>query len=226
MDQGGSATPSPKNKENNLLKSRYASRSKATSGVIHETASPQRQAEASGSSSGKHTISHAIKSLLPHSTLPALGKKSKNNPRSPLPIPFQGQITNTTSTLASMSEEELIEGHVFHSRQAHAYLEELVRRRHTVSPAWEPPKNWQVSKASEQPTLEADTEQPRLRDVGSLASVDEESPLAGSEHQTRKDSALTQGARRSIASAGKRPPSKVVRGTQPVGSATTQITLA
>lgn len=124
-----------------------------------------------------------------------------------------------------MSEDELIEGHIFHSRQAHAYLEELVSRRHVVPPAWEPPKNWQVSKASEQPTLRADAEQPRLRDVGSLASVDEESPLAGSEHQNRKDSAFTQGARRSIASAGKRRSSECVRGTQPVGSATTQITL-
>ncbi|KAH0137671.1 hypothetical protein KCU67_g15693, partial [Aureobasidium melanogenum] len=83
MEQDDTATPSPKNKENNPLESRLTSRSKATSGVVHETASLHRRPEASGSSSGKNTISHAIKSLLPHTTVPALAKKSKDNPRSP-----------------------------------------------------------------------------------------------------------------------------------------------
>ncbi|KAH0368688.1 hypothetical protein KCU65_g3894, partial [Aureobasidium melanogenum] len=220
MEQDDTATPSPKNQKSNPLESRFASRSKATSGVVHETASHHRQCEASGSSSGSHSISHAIKSLLPHSTLPALGKKSKNNPRSPLPPTFQGQTTITTPDLASMSEDELMEAHVFHSRQAHAHLEELVRRRHPSPPpppAWVPPKDWQVSHAPEDPTLATNAEQPRLQDVGSLASVDEESPLAGPFDQTRKDSALTQGMRSSIASTGGRRTSKVVRGTQTAG---------
>lgn len=223
MDQGDPATPSPKNKESNPLESRFASRSKATSGFIRETARPQKQGEASGSSSGKHTISHAIKSLLPHSTLPALGKKPKNNPRSPLPIPFQGQTADPAPALTSMSEHELMEGHVFHSRQAHAYLEELVRRRHPAPPAWRPPKNWQVSQASEQPTLSTDADQPRLRDVGSLASIDEESSLAGPSQQIRKDSAFTQGVRRNIASAGRRPTSKIVSTTRTAGLATIHV---
>lgn len=225
MEQDDTTNPSPKNRENNPLESRYASRSKATSGVVHETASPHRQPEPSGTSSGKQTISHAIKSLLPHSTHSASGKKSKNNPRSPLPPSFQGHTTNTTPALASMSEDELTEAHVYHSRQANTYLEELVRRRHPAPPAWEPPKNWQVSKASEHPPLAMDAEQPRLRDVGSLASVDEGSLLAGPSHQARKDSALTQGAKRSIASAGGRRSSKVVRSTQTAGLVMTQITL-
>ncbi|KAK6007123.1 hypothetical protein QM012_006131 [Aureobasidium pullulans] len=218
MEQDDTSTPSPRNKQNNPLESRFASRSKATSGVIHETASHQRQSEASESSSGKNSIGHAIKSLLPHSTHPALGKKPKNNPRSPLPPTFQGQTTKHTPAPASISENELMEAHIFHSRKANAYLEELVRRRQPAPPAWKPPKNWQVSKVSEQPTLALDGELPRLRDVGSLASVDEESPLAEPSRQirkdSRKDSALTQGVRRSIASAGKRPSSTVVRGTQ------------
>ncbi|KAG9685272.1 hypothetical protein KCU95_g12471, partial [Aureobasidium melanogenum] len=218
MEQDDTATPSPKNKGSNPLESRFASRSKATSGVVHETASPHRQPEASGSSSGKNPISHAIKSLLPHSTLPALGRKSKNNPRSPLPPTFQGQNTTTPPALASMSEDELMEAHLSHSRQAHAHLEELVRRRNPPPPAWVPPKNWQVSQVSEHPTLAMDAEQPpRLRDVGSLASVDEESPLAGPSDQTCKDSALTQGVRSSIASAGGRRSSKVVRDTETTG---------
>ncbi|KAH0160041.1 hypothetical protein KCU67_g6882, partial [Aureobasidium melanogenum] len=173
--------------------------------------------EASGSSSGKNTISHAIKSLLPHTTVPALAKKSKDNPRSPLPPTFQGQAPSTTPALASMSEDQLMEAHVFHSRQAHAYLEELVKRRHPPPPGWDPPKNWQISQASEHSTPAIDAEQPRLRDVGSLASVDEESPLAGPSDQTRKDSALTRGVRSSAASAGGRLSSKVVRGTQTIG---------
>ncbi|KAG9625991.1 hypothetical protein KCV04_g11996, partial [Aureobasidium melanogenum] len=217
MEQDDTATPSPKNKQNNPLESRLTSRSKATSGVVHETASLHRRSEASGSSSGKNTISHAIKSLLPHTTVPALGKKSKNNPRSPLPPTFQGQASSTTPALASMAEDELTEAHLFHSRQAHAHLEELVRRRHPQPPAWVPPKNWQVFQASKHSTLAKNTEQPRLRDVGSLASVDEESPLAGPSDQVRKDSALTQGVRSSVASAGGRRSSKVVRGTQATG---------
>ncbi|KAG9679316.1 hypothetical protein KCU99_g3115, partial [Aureobasidium melanogenum] len=217
MEQDDTATPSPKNKENNPLESRLTSRSKATSGVVHETASLHRRSEASGSSSGKNTISHAIKSLLPHTTAPALAKKSKDNPRSPLPPTFQGQAPSTTPALVSMSEDQLMEAHVVHSRQAHAYLEELVKRRHPPPPGWDPPKDWQVSQASEHSTPAIDAEQPRLRDVGSLASVDEELPLAGPSDQTRKDSALTQGVRSSAASAGGRLSSKVVRGTQTTG---------
>ncbi|KAG9683319.1 hypothetical protein KCU95_g11690, partial [Aureobasidium melanogenum] len=217
MGQDDSATPSPKNNKSNPLESRFASRSKATSGVVHETASHHRQSEASGSSSGSHSISHAIKSLLPHSTLPALGKKSKNNPRSPLPPTFQRQTIITTPDLTSMSEDELMEAHVFHSRQAHAYLEELVRRRHPPPPGWVPPKNWQVTQAPEDPTLAMNTEQPRLRDVGSLASVEEEPPPVGPSDQTRKDSAFTQGVKSGIASTGGKRTSKVVRGTQTAG---------
>ncbi|KAG9546928.1 hypothetical protein KCU71_g16669, partial [Aureobasidium melanogenum] len=217
MEQDASATPLPKNKENNPLESRLTTRSKATSGVVYETASLHRRSEASESSSGKNTISHATKSLLPHTTVPALGKKSKNNPRSPLPSTFQGQASSTTPALASMSENELMEAHLFHSRQAHAHLEELVRRRHPPPPAWVPPKNWQVSQASEHSTLAKNAEQPRLRDIGSLASVDEESFLAGPSDQARKDSALTQDVRTSVASAGGRRSSKVVRDTKTTG---------
>ncbi|KAI4748173.1 hypothetical protein E4T50_01589 [Aureobasidium sp. EXF-12298] len=112
MEQDDTATPSPKNKENNPLESRLTSRSKATSGVVHETASLHRRSEASGSPSGKNTISHAIKSLLPHTTVPALGKRSKDNPRSPLPPTFQGQAPSTTPALASMSEDQLMEAHM------------------------------------------------------------------------------------------------------------------
>ncbi|KAG9966975.1 hypothetical protein KCU61_g305, partial [Aureobasidium melanogenum] len=217
MEQDGSATPLAKNKENNPLESRLTTRSKATSGVVYETASLHRRSEASESSSGKNTISHATKSLLPHTTVPALGKKSKNNPRSPLPPTFQGQASSTTPALASMSEDELMEAHLFHSRQAHAHLEELVRRRHPPPPAWVSPKNWQVSQASEHSTLAKNAEQPRLRDIGSLASVDEESFLAGPSDQARKDSALTQDVRTSVASAGGRRSSKVVRDTKTTG---------
>lgn len=217
MEQDDSATPSPKNNKSNPLESRFASRSKATSGVVHETASHHRQSEASGSSSGSHSISHAIKSLLPHSTLPALGKKSKNNPRSPLPPTFQRQTIITTPDLTSMSEDELMEAHIFHSRQAHAYLEELIKRRHPPPPGWVPPKNWQVTQAPEDPTLAMNTEQPRLRDVGSLASVEKEPPPIGPSDQTRKDSAFTQGVRSSIASTGGRRTPRVVQGTQKAG---------
>jgi len=220
MEPGDTATPSPKSKENNPLESsRFAHKGKATTalnqqhGVTHETSSPIRQREASGSSHGKQALSNAIKSLLPHSTRSASGDKSKNHPRSPLPHAFRAQATGTTPTLESMSNDQLMDAHVLHSRQATAYLDELVRRRHPAPPAWIPPNDWKVSNAPGGPPS-TDAEQPRLRDVGSLASVDEEPPSTEPSQETRKDSALTQGVRGSIASTDKGPSSKVGRGSR------------
>jgi hypothetical protein len=208
MEQENSATPSPKSKENNPLdSSRYISKGKATTaldhrhGVTHDTSSPVRQSGAAGSSNGKQSFSHAIRSLLPHSTRSALGKKSKSQQRSPLPSAFQAQPTGTAFALTSMSDDQLKEAHVFHSRRATASLEELVRRSNSTPPAWTPPNDWIVSNNSEEPPS-TDAEQPRLRDVGSLASVVEEFPLAETPQETRKDSALTHGVRKSIASSG------------------------
>ena len=228
MEQGDSATPSPKSKENNPLESsRFAHKGKATTaidnqhGVTHETSSPVRQPQASGSSHSKQALSHAIKSLIPHSTRSASSNKSKNHPRSPLPQTFQAQATGTTPTLTSMSDDQLMKAHVFHSRQAIAYLDELVRRKDPAPPAWIPPNDWKVSNAPEGPPA-TDAEQPRLRDVGSLASVDEEPPLTEPSEETRKDSAFTQGVRGSIASAGEGPSSKVGRGLRPTRSVAAQ----
>lgn len=218
MEQGDTAAPSPKSKENNPLESfRFAHKGKATTaidnqhGVTHETSSPVRQSQASGSSHSKQVLSHAIKSLIPHSTRSASGNKSKNHPRSPLPQTFQAKATGTTSNLASMSDDQVMEAHVFHSRQAIAYLDELVRRKNPTPPAWIPPNDWKVSNAPEGPPA-TDAEQPRLRDVGSLASVDEEAPLTEPSQGSRKDSAFTQGVRRSIASAAEGSSSKDKRG--------------
>jgi hypothetical protein len=231
MEQENPATPSPRSKENNPLESsKFTSKGKATTaidhrhGVTHETSSPIRQSRASASSQGKQIFGHSIKSLLPHSTRSTLGKKSKDHPRSPLPLAFQGQPTSTMSALMSLSEDQLAKAHVFHSRQAIAHLEELVRRKNAAPPAWIPPNDWIVSKQPEEP-LSTAAEQPRLRDVGSLASVDEESPLAEPSQETRKDSALTQGVRRSVASAGKGQSLKVEQGGHSTRSVITQITL-
>jgi hypothetical protein len=222
MEQGDTSTPSPKSKENNPLEStRLINKGKATTALDHqhgatsETSSPVRQPEASGSSHGKQVLSHAIKSLVPHSTRSTLGNKSKNHPRSPLPPTFRAQSTGTTPALA-MSVDRLMEAHVFHSRQAIVYLDELVRRRNPAPPAWTPPNDWIVSNTPEgAPSTSTDAEQPRLRDVGSLASVDEEPLSTESSQETRKDSAFTQGMRESIASAGSRGSAfKLGRGTR------------
>lgn len=230
MEPGDTATPSPKSKENNPLEpSRFAHKAKATTaidnehGVTHEASSPVRQSQASGSSHGKHVLSHAIKSLIPHSSRSASGNKSKKNPRSPLPQTFQAKITGTTPAVASMSDDQLMEAHVFHSRQAIAYLDELVRRRKPAPPAWKPPNDWNVSNALEGPPA-TDAEQPRLRDVGSLASVDEEPTLTNSPQEIRKDSAFTQSVRRSIASAGEGPSFEVGRGLRPARLAAARVT--
>jgi len=233
MEQGDTSTPSPKSKENNPLEStRFINKGKATTALDHqhggtsETSSPVRQPEASGSSHGKQVLSHAIKSLLPHSTRSTLGNKSKNYPRSPLPPTFRAQSTGTTPALASMSEDRLMEAHVFHSRQAIVYLDELVRRRNPAPPAWIPPNDWIVSNTPEDPpSTSTDAEQPQLRDVGSLASVDEEPPSTEPSQETRKDSAFTQGMRKSIASAGSRGSAfKVGRGTRQTRLVRTQAT--
>jgi hypothetical protein len=231
MEQETSATPSPRSKENNPLESsKFTSKGKATTaidhrhGVTHETSSPVRQSRASASSHGKQIFGHSIKSLLPHSTRSTLGKKSKDDLRSPLPLAFQGQPTSTTSTLASLSEDQLGKAHVFHSRQAMAHLEELVRRKNSAPPPWIPPNDWIVSKKPEEPPSTA-AEQPRLRGVGSLASVDEEIPLVDFPHESRKDSAFTQGVRRSVASAGRGQYSKVEHSGHPTRSVIIQITL-
>lgn len=227
MEQGDAATPSPKSKENNPLESsRFAHKGKATTaidnqhGVTHETSSPVRQSQASGST--HKVLSHAIKSLIPHSTRSASGHKSKNHPRSPLPQTFQAKTTGTVPALASLSDDQLMEAHVFHSRQAIAYLNELVRRKNPTPPAWIPPNNWKVSNAPEGPPA-ADAEQPRLRDVGSLASVDEEAPLTEPSHESRKDSAFTQGVRRSIASPGEGSSSENKRGLRSTRLAASQV---
>jgi hypothetical protein len=230
MKQENSATPSPKSKENNPLdSSRYTYRGNATTaldqqhGVTHDTSSPVRQSEAAGSSNGKQSFSHAIRSLLPHSTRSTLGKKSKSQQRSPLPSAFQAQPNGTTSTFTSMSVDQLKEAHIFHSRRANETLEELLRRSNSTPPAWVPPNDWIVSKKPEGSASTA-AEQPRLRDVGSLASVDEESPLADPPQDIMKDSALAQGVRKSIASSGEVPSSKKVRGQHPARLVTTQVT--
>jgi hypothetical protein len=228
MEQENSATPSPKSKENNPLgSSRYIYKGKATTaldqrhGVTHDTSSPVRQSGAAGSSNGKQSFSHAIRSLLPHSTRSTLGKKSKSQQRSPLPSAFQARPTGTA--LTSMSDDQLKEAHVFHSRRATASLEELVRRSNSTPPAWTPPNDWIVSNNPEEPPS-SDVEQPRLRDVGSLASVSEESPLAEPPQGTRKDSALTQGVRKSIASSGEGTSPKIVRAQHPARLVTTKET--
>jgi hypothetical protein len=231
MEQENSATPSPKSKENNPLDSpRYIYKGKATTaldqrhGVTHDTSSPVRQSEAAGMSHGKQSFSHAIRSLLPHSTRSTLGKKSKSQQRSLLPSTFQAQPTGTASALTSMSDDQLKEAHVFHFRRATASLEELVRRSNSAPPAWIPPSDWIVSNNSEEPPS-TDVEQPRLRDVGSLASVVEEPPLAEPPQETRKDSALTQGVRKSTASTGEGISPKIVRAQHPARSVTTEETL-
>jgi hypothetical protein len=229
MEHEEAATPSPKSKENNPLESsRFAHKGRATTaldhqhGVTHETSSHVRQSEGSGSSHSKQVLSHAIKSLIPHSTRSTSGNKSKKHPRSPLPHTFQAQPTATMPALVSMSDDQLMEAHVFHSRQATAYLDELVRRRNSPPPAWIPPNDWMVSNAPVEPPSK-DAEQPRLRDVGSLASVGEEPPLTEPSQETRKDSAFTQGFRKSIASAGEGPSFKARRGLQKTRSVAIQI---
>jgi hypothetical protein len=174
-------------------------------------------------------------------------------------IPNDASIRKDTD-LQSLTELEIIQAHVHHSRLSSTCLEELVRRRacEQVPPAtgrstgkqvvakpalspdigsgtqlrrgsisdWTPPADWGVPSSALGSVTQAQL--PRLRDPGSLASVDENSPLKAKSEglaecmssgstasQARKDSAMTQSLRKSVGSSRKTSSSsRVMQGIQ------------
>ncbi|KAI5227559.1 hypothetical protein E4T40_02554 [Aureobasidium subglaciale] len=162
-------------KENKPLESfRFVLNGKGKAIIATETAAQVTNKQETKAAKPKLALSHTLKRMLSHSSL----------------------STVITPDITSMPDDKLVEEHASQAKQAHTYLEEMLRRRACASAPWTAPKRWQsTGRMSGKPL--SSTVAPELRDVGLLASNVEGPSLQVAARTVERETASTRNAKRS-----------------------------